>query len=226
MPFDSNFTQEIEQAVIQKQALIASLSNPEMDQARKQLTNQKIDDLTSFLNNFYNSVGSSNDSKTSLSELNLQAKLDYLQKNIEVLTIQNQELRTTIQNGEKNMPVLPGSQNKTTQKIISTVNQNFGQASTTLSDKIIQNTVTLTGVSPRTLKEYLYLGWDYLVRDRLPKLLSTRLFLVVGGGYITERLGTDTTLKIVSIVLLVVFYIISEMVVKLATKMGDSRRFY
>jgi len=164
MLLDPNFIQEVEQAIVQKQALISSISNPNLDQTQKTQINQKIADTNAFLNRFYNSFESNQN--------------------------QNSALRAS------------------------------------LSEKIVLNTSVLTGASPKTLKGYLYLAWDYVARDRLPKLLSTRLFLVLGGGYITERLGTDTTLKIISIVILVVFYILSELVVKLASKSGNGVRLY
>ena len=232
MPSNAEFIQEIEQAVMQKQSLLSSLNDFEIGANQRIEINQKIQDIDKYLVGVINQNNSNSTStqnpKPSLNELNLQAKVVNLQSGLETQMAQNQNLQNAIQNLQKNglgalNPII-------TNQISGYVNSNYDLVSTGLGEKILVNTSKFTGIRPTSLKDYLYIGWDYLVRNRLPKLLSTRLWLVVGGGYITEMLGQDTTLKIVSITLLVVFYIVSEVLVKMSSDMAQTKnqspRFY
>lgn len=226
MAFNPNLIQEIEQAVLQKQSLVLSLANPQLESSQKTQTNQKIAELNIFLNKFYAVLDSNQNpnlnTRATLNELNLQGKLENVQKNLTLQIQQNLELQNTLKNYQTKI----GNE----AKIANIINQNTQEVKDQLKHQIelknAENNTDLNQLKPKTLKQYLYLGWDYLVRDRLPKLLSTRLFLVIGGGYITEKLGTDTTLKIISIVILVVFYILSEMIVKLASKPDKGLSLY
>jgi ribosome-associated translation inhibitor RaiA len=232
MSTNAEFIQEIEQAVIEKQNLLSSLSKFEINPAERTQINQKIQEIDKYLVSIANQNNSSSTTSQnptpSLNDLNLQAKVTNLQSSLEAQIAQNQNLQAAIQNLQKNgiSAINPNLANQ----ISGYVNTNYGQTSAGLTEKIINNASKITGIKPTSLRDYLYLGWDYLVRDRLPKLLSTRLWLVVGGSYITEMLGQDTTLKIVSIVLLVVFYVVSEVIVKMSSDMAKSKeqspRFY
>jgi hypothetical protein len=234
-PYNQNFNQEIEQAIAQKQLLINSLNNSDVSQAQrddfiKQI--RSIDDLLgkalqnsgqnsgqNFEQNPTQNLQNQNlaTSKVSLNELNLQAKVSNLEKSLEAQNAKNQELQSVIirlqQN--QNQPFTQSSAQSPTN-----IPLNINNISNDLNNKLIQNTSKnisiASGLSTDIIKEYFYLGWDYLARDRLPKILSTRLWLVVGGSYFTQALGQDNTLKIVSIVLMVVFYILSEIVLKMS----------
>jgi hypothetical protein len=231
MPTNAEFIQEIEQAVMEKQKLLSGLTSFDIGNDERDKINQKIQDIDKYLVgvvNQSNNPTTTQSTRPNLSELNLQAKIANLQSSLDSQIAQNQNLQSAIQNLQKNgvMAINPNLTNQ----ISGYVNTNYGQTSAGLGEKIIDNTSKITGIKPRNIKDYLYLGWDYLVRDRLPKLLSTRLWLVIGGSYITEMLGQDTTLKIVSIVLLVVFYLVSEVIVKMSSDMAknteQSVRFY
>lgn len=231
MPTNAEFIQEIEQAVVEKQNLLSSLTNFEVDATERNQINQKIQEIDKYLVGIVSQSDgntSTQNTRPNLNELNLQAKVATLQTTLETQTAQNQNLQAALQNLQKNgigalNPII-------TNQISGYVNSNYDQKTAGLGEKILVNTSKLTGIRPTSLKDYLYIGWDYLVRNRLPKLLSTRLWLVVGGGYITEMLGEDTTLKIVSITLLVVFYVVSEVIVKMSSDMAQARdqspRFY
>jgi len=231
MPTNAEFIQEIEQAVVEKQNLLSSLTNFEIDATARNQINQKIQEIDKYLVGIVSqntTNASTQNSRPNLNELNLQAKVSNLQTTLDAQMAQNQNLQTAIQNLQKNG--IGAINPNLTNQISGFVNTNYGQTSAGLGEKIVDNTAKITGIKPTNIKDYLYLGWDYLVRDRLPKLLSTRLWLVVGGSYITEMLGQDTTLKIVSIVLLVVFYVVSEVIVKMSSDMAQNKnqgvRFY
>ncbi|GAB4145939.1 MAG: hypothetical protein OHK0017_06100 [Patescibacteria group bacterium] len=75
----------------------------------------------------------------------------------------------------------------------------------------------LRGVgSPDSTKGYFKSAMDYILKDRLPKLFSTRLWLVLGGGgYIIQDYSSISNLVKVGLVAgLIAVYVVSEMYVK------------
>ncbi len=158
MAFNPNLIQEIEQAVLQKQSLVLSLANPQLESSQKTQTNQKIAELNIFLNKFYAVLDSNQNpnlnTRATLNELNLQGKLENVQKNLTLQIQQNLELQNTLKNYQTKI----GNE----AKIANIINQNTQEVKDQLKHQIelknAENNTDLNQLKPKTLKQYLYLG--------------------------------------------------------------------